>query len=81
MHVQGVALTKLLLWIDGQPVGLDVRKSADELLRGPFKQNEKKCRKVTVSISNIYNKLTGGLIINTQAKQLKLLLMVTQAMP
>lgn len=65
-HVQVRSAYEVTVMIDGQPVGFwTYAKSADELLR-LFKQNEKNAVKVTVSISNIYNKLTGGLIINAQ---------------
>lgn len=62
--VQVRSAYEVTVMIDGQPVGFwTYAKSADELLK-LFKQNEENAVKVTVSISNIYNKLTGGLVIN-----------------
>lgn len=50
--------------IDGQEVPFwTIATSADQLL-GFFEQNETEAAKVTVSINNVYNKLTGGLVIN-----------------
>lgn len=52
--------------IDGQEVLFwTIATSADQLL-GFFEQNETEAEaaKVTVSINNVYNKLTGGLVIN-----------------
>ena len=50
--------------INGQEVPFwTVANSADELL-GFFQQNEHAAARVTVNIGNIYNQLTGGLIIN-----------------
>lgn len=50
--------------IDGQKVPFwTTATSADQLL-GFFAANEAAAAKVTVNISNIYNKLTGGLVIN-----------------
>ncbi len=40
-----------------------VASSAEQLLDF-FNQNETEAAKITVNISNVYNKLTGGLIIN-----------------
>ena len=50
--------------IDGQKVPFwTTATSADQLL-GFFAANEAAAAKVTVNISNVYNKLTGGLVIN-----------------
>lgn len=50
--------------INGQEVPFwTVATSADQLI-GFFEQNEADAAKVTVNIDNVYNKLTGGLIIN-----------------
>lgn len=50
--------------IDGQEVPFwTVADSMDQLL-GFFESNEKDAAKVTVDIKNIYNQLTGGLVIN-----------------
>ena len=50
--------------IDGQEVPFwTVATSADQLL-GFFATNEKNASKVTVDIKNVYNKLTGGMVIN-----------------
>lgn len=50
--------------IEGQEVPFwTVASSVDQLL-GFFKENEKEAAKVTVDITNVYNKLTGGLVIN-----------------
>lgn len=50
--------------IDGDEVPFwTVATSADQLL-GFFEQNNVEATKVTVNIDNVYNKLTGGLIIN-----------------
>ncbi len=50
--------------IDGHEVSFwTYATSADQLLK-LFKQNEKNAVKITVNISNIYNKLTGGFVIN-----------------
>lgn len=52
--------------IDGQEVPFwTVATSADQLLAF-FNANEHEAAKVTVNITNIYNKLTGGLVINSQ---------------
>lgn len=40
-----------------------IATSADQLL-GFFEQNEADAAKITVNIDNVYNKLTGGLVIN-----------------
>ena len=40
-----------------------VATSADQLL-GFFEENESKAAKITVDIDNVYNQLTGGLVIN-----------------
>ncbi|TCD54278.1 DUF348 domain-containing protein [Alloscardovia theropitheci] len=51
--------------IDGHEVPFwTYATSADQLLK-LFKQNEANAVKVTVNISNIYNKLTGGFVINS----------------
>ncbi len=42
-----------------------VADSADQLI-GFFKANENKAAEISVNISNIYNQLTGGLIINKE---------------
>ena len=50
--------------INGEEVPFwTVASSADQLLNF-FNQNEAQAAAVTVNISNVYNKLTGGLIIN-----------------
>lgn len=50
--------------IDGQEVPFwTVATSADQLL-GFFEANEAEASKITVNIDNVYNKLTGGLVIN-----------------
>ena len=50
--------------IDGQKVPFwTVATSADQLL-GFFEANEAEASKITVNIDNVYNKLTGGLVIN-----------------
>jgi uncharacterized protein YabE (DUF348 family) len=50
--------------IDGKQVPFwTVATSADQLL-GFFKENDANAAKVTVNVTNVYNKLTGGLIIN-----------------
>lgn len=50
--------------IDGQQIPFwTVATSVDQLL-GFFKENESAAAKVTVDIDNVYNQLTGGLIIN-----------------
>lgn len=50
--------------IDGQKVPFwTTATSADQLL-GFFEQNEAAAAKVTVNIDNVYNKLTGGFVIN-----------------
>lgn len=50
--------------IEGRQVPFwTVATSADQLL-GYFKENDKNATKVTVSITNVYNQLTGGLVIN-----------------
>ncbi|WP_291534604.1 G5 domain-containing protein, partial [Bifidobacterium sp. UBA6881] len=50
--------------INGQEVPFwTVATSAEQLL-GFFEENEAQAAKVTVNIGNVYNKLTGGLIIN-----------------
>lgn len=52
--------------IDGQEVGFwTYVKSADQLL-ALFRQNEENAVKVTINVKNIYNKLTGGFVINSQ---------------
>lgn len=50
--------------IDGQEVPFwTVATSADQLL-GFFEENEAEASKITVNIDNVYNKLTGGMVIN-----------------
>ncbi|MBT1174379.1 G5 domain-containing protein [Bifidobacterium sp. LC6] len=50
--------------IDGTEVPFwTVATSADQLL-GFFKENNAKANKITVDINNVYNQLTGGLVIN-----------------
>ncbi|MDO4912957.1 MAG: ubiquitin-like domain-containing protein [Bifidobacteriaceae bacterium] len=50
--------------INGQEIPFwTIATSASELLNY-FKQNEVSAAKVTVNISNVYNKLTGGFVIN-----------------
>ena len=50
--------------VDGEEIPFwTVADSADQLI-GFFKANEKQASKVTVDIDNIYNQLTGGLVIN-----------------
>lgn len=50
--------------INGQEVPFwTVATSAEQLLDF-FNQNETEAAKITVSINNVYNKLTGGLVIN-----------------
>ncbi|RBP97273.1 G5 domain-containing protein [Bifidobacterium aemilianum] len=50
--------------IDGHDMPFwTVATSADQLL-GFFKQNEQQAAKVTVNIGNVYDKLTGGFVIN-----------------
>jgi uncharacterized protein YabE (DUF348 family) len=52
--------------IDGREVPFwTVATSADQLLAF-FNANERKASEVTVNITNIYNKLTGGLVINSK---------------
>ena len=50
--------------IDGQEVPFWTVASSAEQLLDFFNQNETEAAKITVNISNVYNKLTGGLIIN-----------------
>ncbi|KFI63830.1 G5 domain protein [Bifidobacterium catenulatum subsp. kashiwanohense JCM 15439 = DSM 21854] len=50
--------------INGQEVPFWTVATSAEQLIGFFEQNEADAAKVTVSIDNVYNKLTGGLIIN-----------------
>lgn len=50
--------------IDGQEVPFWTVASSAEQLLDFFNQNETEAAKITVNISNAYNKLTGGLIIN-----------------
>lgn len=53
------------LTIDGKVVNFwTYATSADQILNF-FRQNEKNAVKVSVDINNIYNKLTGGIIINS----------------
>ncbi len=50
--------------IDGTAVPFwTVATSADQLL-GFFKENQNNAAKITVDIDNVYNQLTGGLVIN-----------------
>lgn len=50
--------------INGQQVPFwTVATSADQLI-GFFRQNDQQAAKVTVNVTNVYNQLTGGLIIN-----------------
>ncbi|KAB7788724.1 lytic transglycosylase [Bifidobacterium cebidarum] len=50
--------------IDGTEVPFwTVATSADQLL-GFFKENNAQAKKITVDINNVYNQLTGGLVIN-----------------
>lgn len=50
--------------IDGRQVPFwTIATSADQLL-GFFKQSDKNAAKVTVNVTNVYNQLTGGLVIN-----------------
>ncbi|OZG60159.1 lytic transglycosylase [Bifidobacterium myosotis] len=52
--------------IDGVSVPFwTVATSADQLL-GFFQENETNAAKITVDIKNVYNQLTGGLVINQQ---------------
>ena len=50
--------------INGQEVPFWTVATSAEQLIGFFEQNEADAAKVTVNIDNVYNKLTGGLIIN-----------------
>lgn len=50
--------------INGQEVPFWTVATSAEQLIGFFEQNEADAAKVTVNINNVYNKLTGGLIIN-----------------
>lgn len=50
--------------IDGQEVPFWTVASSAEQLLDFFNQNETEAAKITVNISNVYNKLTGSLIIN-----------------
>lgn len=50
--------------INGQEVPFWTVATSAEQLISFFEQNEADAAKVTVSIDNVYNKLTGGLIIN-----------------
>ena len=50
--------------IDGQEVPFWTVASSAEQLLDFFNQNETEAAKITVNISNVYNKLTGGLLIN-----------------
>ena len=50
--------------IDGTAVPFwTVATSADQLL-GFFEENQNNAAKITVDIKNVYNQLTGGLVIN-----------------
>ncbi|MCB5631466.1 ubiquitin-like domain-containing protein, partial [Bifidobacterium animalis] len=50
--------------IDGTSVPFwTVATSADQLL-GFFEENNANAAKITVNINNVYNQLTGGLVIN-----------------
>ena len=50
--------------IDGTSVPFwTVATSADQLL-GFFEENQNNAAKITVDIKNVYNQLTGGLVIN-----------------
>lgn len=52
--------------IDGTEVPFwTVATSADQLL-GFFKENNAQAKKITVDIDNVYNQLTGGLVINQE---------------
>lgn len=52
--------------INGQEVPFwTIATSADQLL-GFFKENDQQAAKVTVNIGNVYNQLTGGLVINAK---------------
>ncbi|KAB8287300.1 lytic transglycosylase [Bifidobacterium ramosum] len=50
--------------IDGQRVPFWTTATSAAQLLGFFEQNEAAAAKVTVDIDNVYNKLTGGLVIN-----------------
>ncbi|WP_018142888.1 aggregation-promoting factor C-terminal-like domain-containing protein [Alloscardovia criceti] len=63
-HVTVRSAYEATITIDGQQVGFwTYATSADQLLK-LFKQNEENAVKVTVDVTNIYNKLTGGFVIN-----------------
>ncbi|MFD0704519.1 G5 domain-containing protein [Alloscardovia venturai] len=63
-HVVVHTAYEATITIDGKQVGFwTYATSADQLL-ALFKQNEKNAVKVTVDIKNVYNKLTGGFVIN-----------------
>ncbi|WP_055427969.1 G5 domain-containing protein [Bifidobacterium aesculapii] len=52
--------------VDGEEIPFwTVADSADQLI-GFFKANEQEASKITVDIDNIYNQLTGGLVINKE---------------
>lgn len=50
--------------INGQEVPFWTVASSAEQLLDFFNQNETEAAKITVNINNVYNKLTGGLVIN-----------------
>ncbi|MBW3079171.1 DUF348 domain-containing protein [Bifidobacterium sp. 81T8] len=50
--------------IDGQKVPFWTTATSAEQLLSFFEQNEAAAAKVTVNIDNVYNRLTGGLVIN-----------------
>ena len=52
--------------VDGEEIPFwTVADSADQLI-GFFRANEKQASKITVDIGNVYNQLTGGLVINSE---------------
>ncbi|MBT1172595.1 G5 domain-containing protein [Bifidobacterium sp. MA2] len=52
--------------VDGEEIPFwTVADSADQLI-GFFRANEKQASQITVDIGNIYNQLTGGLVINKE---------------
>ncbi|KAA8816594.1 DUF348 domain-containing protein [Bifidobacterium callitrichos] len=52
--------------VDGEEIPFwTVADSADQLI-GFFRANEKQASKITVNIGNVYNQLTGGLVINSE---------------
>lgn len=57
---------QITVTVDGEDIPFwTVADSADQLI-GFFKANENKAAEISVNISNIYNQLTGGLVINKE---------------